>query len=119
MAIIREVYRFSGGEVVTAAPLNLVGDVIEDLAGRNGPVEVEDSVLLTGQATRLRLGGGSRPAVAPQRGFLRWTGSVLEWHDGTTWTGVGNDSVVTAAALIANGSVGTGPAQVARGNHSH
>ena len=100
---------------------------IDDLAGRNGPTIREGSfVILDGPNGNRYLGlptgtTAQRP-TSPEAGWMRWNTTIdrPEVWNGTEWerlrTSAGN---VTYANLNANGGVGTGSNQVARGNHTH
>ena len=116
-------------ELLSATNMNLhLGGPMDDLAGRNGVIEVEDSVELTGvgpvaaAARRLALPAG-RPA-APLTAQLVYNTGYASIDAYGLGTGGRWGSLLTAGAvgyeyLAQNGGVGVGAAQVAAGNHIH
>ena len=114
------------GEVLPAAQMNLyISDLIDDLAGRNGEQELEDSLrILDGTGSRFfGLPGGTtgqRP-TNPRPGLVRFskTNNRVEFHDGTNWQTFLDTSLLTYAWLNSRGLVGTGATQFAQGSHGH
>ena len=116
------------GELLTASNMNThLTEVLNDLAGRNGLVELEDSLQLANGTggNYLRLPGGTtaqRPA-SPGAGALRFntTQSAVDVFGLTTgqWGQLLDSKAVTAANLRASGGVGLTAAQVAPGVHNH
>ena len=114
------------GERLTATNYNLyISDIGDDLAGRNGIIEAEDSLrVLAGSGNRfVGLPGGTtaQRTTSPSGGYLRWNTTIgaIDLYDGTAWRQVLDSAAITAANLIANGSVGTQSYQVAYGQHYH
>ncbi len=114
-------------EILTATNMNLyVSDIMDDLAGRNGEQELEDSLRILNGTDGDRfvgLPGGTtnqRPS-SPRAGILRWntTTGVIDIHNGTAWQQVLDTKAITYRALSNNGLVGTGASQIAAGNHTH
>ena len=115
---------WSVGEILTAANENIyISDILDDLAGRDGPVQLEDSLeILDGSGGRyFKLPGGTtaqRPTGTAARLRFNSTIARAEYHDGSGWVSFGAP-VITYEALNAAGDVGTGSAQVSAGNHQH
>ena len=112
------------GEILTAANENThISDVLDDLAGRNGPVELVDSLEVadgTGRFLRLPAGATTtRPAHAAGRARFNTTKGLPEFSDGSTWREMGNAPELTYETLNRANQVGTGASQVSRGNHTH
>jgi len=114
-------------EVLTATNMNLyVSDIIDDLAGRGGEQELEDSLrILDGMAGSRFLGlpAGTtqqRPGT-PRAGMMRWntTNNAVDLHDGTGWRQLLDTNALNYRALSDRSLVGSGANQVAQGNHSH
>ena len=114
-------------EVLTAANMNLyVSGIMDDLAGRNGEQELEDSLrVLNGDDGDRFLGvpGGTtnqRPS-SPRAGTFRFnsTNGAIDLYNGTTWVQVLDTSAMTYRNLSAQGLVGSGASQIAQGNHGH
>ena len=111
------------GEILTAANMNqYISQVMEDLAGRNGLVEFEDSISFPDSATnpiRLPRGTtGQRPAN-PLNAMMRYNTTLdqVEFYNGS-WTPLPTDAA-TFSYLNSQGLIGTGSGQLARGDHSH
>ena len=113
------------GEILTAANMNLyISQVLDDLAGRNGLIELEDSLSLPAGDSALVLPGGTtaqRPS-SPQTGMMRFntTNDDMEVYRGSVhgWTRIPTDEV-TFNQLNSLGLVGTGSGQFAVGTHGH
>ena len=108
------------GEILTAANMNtFASDILDDLSGDNGVIELRDSV----QAPGLRAPGGTtaqRPTSAA--GLLRWNLDDTTFDmglGGGSWDQMLNSSVVNFANLNANGDVGTAADELAPGSHGH
>ena len=120
---------FMVDEVLSASVLNnSVVDRISYYAGQelgsDDASEIEAALrILDGSGGRfLGVPGGTtgqRPAGAAGRFRRNSTTGVLEYHDGSGWVSLLEAAAVTAAALIANGSVGISGTQVSYGNHGH
>ena len=111
------------GEILTAANMNqYISQVMEDLAGRNGLIEFEDSISFPDGATnpfRLPRGTtGQRPAN-PLNAMMRYntTLSQVEFYNGS-WTPLPTDAA-TFSYLNSQGLIGTGSGQLSVGNHTH
>ena len=79
---------WAGGEVLTAANKNTFESaVMDDLAGRNGPVELEDVLQLFTRTT------GERNALTAALGMVlvNSTNNLLEYYNGTNWRAAGFD----------------------------
>lgn len=118
---------WENAEVLTATNMNLyISEIINDLAGRNGEQELEDSLrILDGTAGNRFIGLPSgttaqRPG-SPRAGMLRWnaTTNSLDLHDGTAWQQVLDTNAINYRALADRNLVGSGASQVAQGNHTH
>ena len=114
------------GEILTAANENTyVSDILDDLAGRNGVIELEDSVTIASGSAGdryLRVPSGAtnqRPPHAAGRLRFNTTLSLPEISDGNSWKQTGDQPILTYETLNAANDVGTGSQQVARGNHTH
>ena len=114
------------GEILSANDLDTyVSSPIDDTAGRNGIVELEDSLrILSGSSGDRYLGlpGGTtlqRPA-SPIAGAIRWNSgdSALDVY-GAAWLQMLTSGAVTFENLNANGDVGVGATKVAPGVHDH
>lgn len=124
---IRASTTFAGGQILEAAECNDGwSGLLDDLAGRNGAVEREDSfIILRGNGSRyfgLPSGTTGQRTGSPQPGYLRFNITLdhAEYWNGATWRNLINDvSVVIYANLNANGYVGAGANMVSRGNHQH
>ena len=118
---------WADGEILTATNMNLyVSDVADDLAGRNGAIELEDSLQVLNGADGNRyvgLPGGTTPQRpgTPSAGMVRLntTDGAIDVYNGAAWVQVLTSSAFTYANLVARGLVGTGSSQVARGSHGH
>ena len=111
------------GEILTAANMNqYISQVMEDLAGRNGLIEFEDSISFPDSATnpfRLPRGTtGQRPA-SPLNAMMRYNTTLnqVEFYNGS-WTPLPTDAA-TFSYLNSQGLIGTGPGQLAVGDHGH
>ena len=111
------------GEILTAANMNqYISQVMEDLAGRNGLIEFEDSISFPDSATnpfRLPRGTtGQRPA-SPLNAMMRYNTTLnqVEFYNGS-WTPLPTDAA-TFSYLDSQGLIGTGSGQLAVGNHFH
>ena len=114
------------GETLSATNMNLfISDVIDDLAGRNGVIELEDSLRVLDGASGDRFmglpGGTSAQRPAGAAGRMRWNqdNRAIDIHNGVGWGQVLDTNVLTFANLMARGLVGTGSSQLARGTHGH
>ena len=120
---------FMVDEVLSASVLNnSVVDRISYYAGQelgsDDASEIEAALrILSGSGGRfLGVPGGTtgqRPTGAAGRFRRNTTTGVLEYHDGSGWVSLLEANAVTAAALIANGGVGTASDQAAYGDHEH
>ena len=120
---------WASNELLTASNMNtFLTEVLNDLAGRNGPIDLEDSLEIANGMNGnnyLLLPGGTtaqRPA-SPSNGMMRFN-STLPGVDvfGLTsgaWGNVLDSRSVTAANLRATGGVGLSSTQVAPGVHNH
>ena len=86
---------WSVGEILTAANENIyISDILDDLAGRDGPVQLEDSLeILDGSGGRyFKLPGGTtaqRPTGTAARLRFNSTIARAEYHDGSGWVSFG------------------------------
>ena len=116
--------RWGAGEVVTAAlRIEFINDVIDDLAGRDDTVQLENSLEIGDGADGDRyLLLPASTASAGGAGRLRYNGGAVQLHNGTGWLDVYDEdgaNVDLFQALDDASDVGTGSEQVARGNHTH
>ena len=91
--------RWSAGQVVTAADrVAYISDVLDDLAGRNGPVELENSVMLATGRHYLDLPTGSGGGVAATP--IWQTTATSEWQQfpQNTWSRGGGGRFTFAGA---------------------
>ena len=117
---------WTAGETLSASNMNLyVSDVADDLAGRNGVVELENGLrIIAGNGSRylgLPAGAETQRPASPAEGMVRFnsTDGAIDVHNGTAWEQVLTSKALTYANLNARGLVGPGAAQVAQGNHTH
>ena len=113
------------GEILTAANENTyISDILDDLAGRNGVIQLEDSLEIEdgtgGRYVGLPKGAtNQRPSHGAGRVRFNETLDLPEFSDGSTWKRMGDAPELTYDTLNDANQVGTGSEQVARGNHSH
>lgn len=114
------------GETLTAPNMNTyTSNILDDLAGRNGVIEFEDSLgVEDGSAgdryILLPKGTTAQRPGSPAAGTLRFN-TTLEQADiytGSEWVPLPTDEA-TFAYLNAAGYVGAGAQQLAVGNHGH
>ena len=120
---------WTDGEVLTATNMNLFGsDLADDLAGRNGLIELENSLrVLNGTGNRFvglpRGTQAQRPGGlgSSDAGIIRWstTAGTVEMWNGSNWVVMLDSSQMTFATLNNLGLIGSGSTQIARGNHTH
>ena len=111
------------GEVLTAANMNtFISQILDDLAGRNGVIELDDSISFLSSATSpltLPRGTTAQRPSSPSNGMIRYNTTLgqVEFYNGD-WKPLPTDTA-TFADLQANGLVGDGANQFAIGNHTH
>ena len=122
-------HTFVVDEVLSAGVLNIsVVDRISYYAGQelggDVAIELEESLRIQDGAGRNFIdapGGTTSQRPSGRAGRFRWNNSdeVFDIHNGITWQQILDSGAVSYVNLNANGDVGTGAAQVSRGNHTH
>ena len=128
MTTIRQTHFYGAGAVWDAADLNDgANDPLNDLAGRNGKRDREASLeVLSGpdgnRYIRLPRGTTAQRPSNPAGPLLRFNTTINapEFWNGNAWRPLNATSaIITFENLNANGDVGNGANQIARGNHTH
>ena len=119
--------RFAGGEFLTHTDMNVyISDVLDDLSGDNGIVSYRDILSIAPGSGDTYFQVNARAALPgmslPGEFYCVLSGGVVTYYyfDGLRFRRLDSDhSAVTAVNLDANGGIGTGPDQMARGSHAH
>ena len=105
---------FTENELLTSARMNVLSAFINALAGREGVVELENSL-----EAAIVLPVDTGPTAAANNGQMRWQGNDAQIADGAEWITPLTSREVNYENLSANSGVGSAAAQVAQGNHRH
>ena len=118
---VANVRDFVDNTVLSASHLNEgLGGPVNDLAGRRGPIELENSLYLPDGSVLRLPSNASRPATAEAGDVIfNSTADTLDYYDGSVWRSLLNSNAVNYANLRTSGGVGTSSSQVAPGQHTH